>query len=93
MYQEDLNNAYSDIGVLYSGDLKSGQVQILNGQKEIGLQTVWILNRIWNPEAWPFEICTKATILSETIWNLDRNVQILNGLVFEWLGPKLYLKL
>ena len=62
MYQEDLNNAYSDIGVLYSGDLKSGQVQILNGQKEIGLQTVWILNRIWNPEAWPFEIHIKTTI-------------------------------
>ena len=54
MYQEDLNNAYSDIGVLYSGDLKSGQVQILNGQKEVGLHVVWISYGIWNPEAQPF---------------------------------------
>ena len=27
-----------------------------------------------------------ATILSETIWNPDKNVWILNGPVFEWLG-------
>ena len=28
-----------------------------------------------------------AAILSETIWNLDKNVPILNGLVFKWLAP------
>ena len=44
----------------YSGDLKSGLVGILNGQREVGLQMVWILNRIWNPEAWPFRIWTSG---------------------------------
>ena len=40
----------------YSGDLKSELVGILNGQKEVGLQIVWISNGIWNPEVQPFEI-------------------------------------
>ena len=40
----------------YSGDLKSVLVWISNGQKEVGLQMVWISNGIWNPEAQPFEI-------------------------------------
>ena len=37
--------------IQYSGDLKSGHVQILNGQKEVGLL---ILNGIWKPEAQPY---------------------------------------
>ena len=40
----------------YNGYLESGLVCILNVQKEIGLQMVWVWNRIWNPEAQPFEI-------------------------------------
>ena len=32
--------------VNYSGDLKSGLVWVLNGQKEVGLQMVYILNGI-----------------------------------------------
>ena len=31
----------------YSGDLKSRLVWMWNCQKEVGLQMVWILNRIW----------------------------------------------
>ena len=30
--------------------------RIKNGQKEVGLQTVWIWNEIWNLEAQPFEM-------------------------------------
>ena len=30
----------------------------MNGQKEVGLQMVWILNGIWNLEVQPFEIQT-----------------------------------
>ena len=33
---------------------------ILNGQKEVGLQIVQILNVIWNLEAQPFEIQTNG---------------------------------
>ena len=44
----------------YSGDLKSGLVWILNALKEVGLQMVWILKGIWNPEAQPFEIRTNG---------------------------------
>ena len=40
----------------YRGDLKSVLVWILNGQKEVGLQIVPILNGIWNMETQPFEI-------------------------------------
>ena len=46
----------------YRGDLKSGLVWILNGQKQFGLQMVWILNGICNPEAQPFEIRTKSCL-------------------------------
>ena len=45
---------------IYSGDLKSRLVWILNGQEEIGLQMVQILNGIWDPEAQPFEIQTNG---------------------------------
>ena len=45
---------------MYSGDLKSRLVWISNSQKEVGLQTVWIWNGIWNPEAQPFEIWTNG---------------------------------
>ena len=34
------------------------EIQILNGQKEVGLQIVWISNGIWNLEAQLFEIRT-----------------------------------
>ena len=30
-------------------------------KKEYGLQMVWILNGIWNPGAWPFEIKTNSS--------------------------------
>ena len=52
---------------IHSEDLKSGHIQILSGQKEIGLQMVWISNRIWNLEARPFEIWLKAAILPNNI--------------------------
>ena len=35
-------------------------VWILNGQKEVGLQIVWILNWIWNLEGQPFEMWTNG---------------------------------
>ena len=41
---------------LFSQDQRSDLVWVLNGPKEIGLQMVWIVNGIWNPEAQPFEI-------------------------------------
>ena len=41
---------------IYKIDLKSGLVWILSGQKEVGLQIVWILSGIWNLEAQPYEI-------------------------------------
>ena len=44
----------------YSGDLKSDLVWISNGPKQVGLQMVWILNGIWNPEAQTFEIRTNG---------------------------------
>ena len=46
--------------MIYSGDLISGLVWILNSQKEVGLQMVRILNGIQNPEAQPFEIWTNG---------------------------------
>ena len=70
----------------YSGDLKSGLVWILNGQKEVGLQMVQISNGIWNPEAQLFEIQTNGRHFVKTFWNLDKNIQILNGPVFEMIG-------
>ena len=62
---------------------------ISNGWKEVGLQMVQIFGwdprsrnpAIWNQGKWqPF--CKK-----KTIWNLDKNVQILNGWVFKRLEP------
>ena len=44
---------------LYSRDLKSGRVWILNGRKEVRLQMFRISNGIRNPEAQLFEIWTK----------------------------------
>ena len=69
----------------YSGDLKSGLVWILVGQKEVGLQMARFLDGNWNPEAQTSEIHTNVRHLSKIIWNLDKNVQILNGPVFKWL--------
>ena len=48
------------IVTVYSGDLKCELVCILNGQKEVGLQMVWISNGIRNPEAQQFEILTNC---------------------------------
>ena len=46
---------------------------------------VRISNKIWYSEAQPFEI-RKNDSFCQTIQNSDKNVQILDGLVFEWLG-------
>ena len=43
--------AFLFVSLQYNRDLKSGLVLILNGQNEVGLQVVWILNGIWNLEA------------------------------------------
>ena len=40
-------------------------------------------SEIWKPNH--LKLGQKAAILSQTICNLDKNVQILNGLVFKWL--------
>ena len=55
-----------------SGDLKSRLIWNLNGQKEVWLQIVLILNGIWNPEAQPFEIMRRVPFLSKNIWNLEK---------------------
>ena len=60
-----------------------------NGQNEVGLQMVQIWNGSWNHETEPFEIRKMAASLSKTIWNLDKNVSILNVPVLERLGLKL----
>ena len=65
----------------YSGDLKSGLVGILNGQREVGLQMVWILNRIWNPEARPFRIWTSGRHFVKN--HLKSGQKCLH---FEWSG-------
>ena len=67
------------VTAFYSEVLKSEHVQVLNGQKEVGLLTVWILNGIWNPELQPFENQSNAHHLVFTIWNPDYLKQILNG--------------
>ena len=48
------------LGETYNGDLKSGLVWIFNGQKEVGLKIVWILNGFCTPEAQPFELRTNG---------------------------------
>ena len=47
---------------------------------------VCISNGICSLEAQPFEIGKMATILSRTISNQNKNIQIKNSLVLEWLG-------
>ena len=42
---------------------------------------VWILNGIWNPEAWPFEIQTKGQLLAVV---LSKPFEILTKMYFEW---------
>ena len=61
----------------YSGDLKSDLVWILIGPKEVGF---WMGSEIWKPN--PLKSGQMAAIMSKTFWNLDKNVRILNGLVF-----------
>ena len=61
--------------------LKSGLVWILNGQKEVGLQIVRILNGIRNPEAQSFEIRTNGCHFEKKpfeIWTKRPD--------FEWSG-------
>ena len=89
-YSNDLNNGRSQ----YSGDLKSGLDWILNGTKR-----GWVASGPdfeWNLKTGRPSILKSgqiAAILSKTICNLDRKVQILNGLVFKclglWLQPQL----
>ena len=62
----------------YSEDLKSGLVWILKGQKKVGLQMVPNLNRIWKPNY--FKSGQMATILTKTIWNLDK----MSGFSIQW---------
>ena len=65
-YLEIYNEKVRDllqVNLQYSGDLKSRLVRILNGQKEVGLQMVRILNGIWNPEAQQSESGQMAAIL------------------------------
>ena len=69
----------------YSWDLKSWLVWISNGQKEVGLQRVWILNGIWNPEAQPFDIWTFGRHFVKNHLKSWQNIWISNGLVFKWL--------
>ena len=57
------------------GDLKYGLIWILNGQKEVGLLIVWILNGIWNPDATSFEI----RYFVKNYLKARQNIQILNG--------------
>ena len=56
----------------YSGDLKS--------------DLVWIRFQMWSEILKPSHLKSgqMAVILSKTIWNLDKNVQISNVLVFKW---------
>ena len=85
MYSGDSNTCYGYPGFLewsrevlpgftthLSGDLKSRLIWNLNGQKEVWLQIVLILNGIWNPEAQPFEIMRRVPFLSKNIWNLEK---------------------
>ena len=44
--QNQVAGQQQDQEEVYSGDLKSGLVWISNGQKEVELQMVWILNGI-----------------------------------------------
>ena len=60
--------------ITYSGDLKSGLVWIWNGQKEVGLQMVWISNGIWSPEAKPFEIRTKWPPFCQKPFEIQTNI-------------------
>ena len=69
-----------------SGGLKNGLVSILNGLKEMGLQTVWISNGIWNPESQPFGIQTNGRLFVQNHLKFGKNVCILNSSVFKWLG-------
>ena len=64
-----------------SGNLKSGLVWILNGQKEVGLQIVRILIGILCLEAQEFGIWTNG---SHVVKNHLKSGQ--KSLDFEWLG-------
>ena len=57
---------------------KISSAKILNGQKEVGLKTAFILNGIWNLAARPFETLTNGSYFVKTIKNLDKTIQILN---------------
>ena len=76
---------------------------VLNGQKEVGLQIIdnqppvlYLVIRLQFKDlkhliqvlVYPdHRVSIIDAILSKTYLKYDQNVQILNGLVFEWLGP------
>ena len=62
-------------------EIKRSTVGISNGPKEVGLQIVWILNRIWNPETQPFKIRTNS---GHFVKNHLKSLQ--KCLDFKWSG-------
>ena len=67
-------------GCKYCGDLKSELDWIFNGQKEVGLQMVWILNEIWNP----FVIWTNVCHFVKNHWKTRQKRPD-----FEWSGSQM----
>ena len=67
------------INTVHSGDLKSGSQMVEKslGSKWSGFQ---MGSEIRKPNH--FKSKQMAAILHKTIWNLDKNIQILNGSVF-----------
>ena len=68
-------------------------VSIWNGQKEVELQMVWVLNGIWILVAQPFEILTpgchfvKKPFENQTIWNpIFKKSGLKMFPDFEWLA-------
>ena len=74
----------------YTGDLKYGLVWILNGQKRLCCK--WSGFQMGSKIRKPDHLRSRqmAANLSRTIWNPNKNVQILNGLVFKWLVLGIY---
>ena len=53
----------------------------------VNLRMFRIRNGIWNREARPFEIRTNGCIFFLIIWNLNKSIWILNGLILKWSEP------
>ena len=67
----------------YIGDLKYRLVWISNGQKQGGLQMIWISSGFWNPEAQTFEIPTNGRHFVKNPLNFGQKCTN-----FEWSGQK-----